>query len=68
MGKLKKGFHQTQVYTVPLNSHTIPVSALVTSMVYTPSVRVTVKSRVPVSVKEPSSALAQVPLSVWMLV
>ena len=52
MGKLKKKFHQTRVYRVPLNSHTIPVSALVTSMAYTPSARVTVKSRVPVRVRE----------------
>lgn len=48
----------------PLNSHTIPVSALVTSMAYTPSARVTVKSRVPVRVREPSPFSTQVPLSV----
>ena len=66
MGKLKKKFHQTRVYRVPLNSHTIPVSALVTSMAYTPSARVTVKSRVPVRVREPSPFSVQVPLSVSM--
>ncbi len=42
------------------------VSSFSTSMVYAPSAKVAVKSRVPVRAKEPSSFSVQVPLSVSM--